>query len=68
MRLSGVMRFDALTKTGVQLLQEFERQELRGITFTFGPLHGQAIMHWDASASLADISDLLELIGSKVSK
>lgn len=29
---------------------------------------GQAIMHWNASASLADISDLLELIGNRANK
>ena len=64
MQVSGVIRFDALTKAGQVLLSEFEQKNLQGIQFTFGPLPGRALMVWDSSASLPEISHLIDLISS----
>jgi len=64
MHVSGVLRFDALTKDGVQILQEFEQRTLPGVHFTFGPLPGRALMFWDSTASLAEVSHLIDLIAT----
>jgi hypothetical protein len=65
MRVSGVIRFDALTKADVQMLEEFERRSIKGVYFTFGPLPGRALMFWDSTAPLSAVSDLIELLSTR---
>ena len=64
MQISGLIRFDALTKAGVQILQEYEQRRIRGVQFTFGPLPGRALMFWDSTALLHDVCHLIELVFS----
>ena len=64
MLVSGVLSFDALTKQGLEILQGFEQRTLPGVHFTFGPLPGRALMFWDSTASLPEISHLIGLIAT----
>lgn len=66
MYISGLIRFDAPSKAEVELLQRFERRNLKGIHFTFDPQPGRALMFWDSTASLATISELIELVSNNL--
>jgi len=64
MQVSGVLRFDALSKAGVEVLKGFESRNLKGIRFTFGPLPDRALMFWDSTASLPEVAHLIERIST----
>lgn len=63
-RVSGVVQFDALTPTGVQVLHDLELKGLPGVHYTFGPLPGRALLFWDSSASLIEVARLINLIAT----
>jgi hypothetical protein len=65
MKISGVIHFNGLNATGAQILQEFERKNIQGLRFSFGPSADSAIIRWDSMAQLAVISHMAELVNSR---
>ena len=65
MKISGVIHFNGLNATGAQILQEFERENIQGIRFAFGPSVDSAIVHWDSIAQLPVITRMAELVANR---
>lgn len=65
MKISGVIRFDGLNATGAQILREFERNKIQGLSFIFGHAPDSAVISWDASAQLPVILRMAELVASR---
>ena len=64
MQSTGVIRFDALSKDGLQIIRAYENRGLHGVHFTYDPPPGRALMFWDSTISLVEISYLVHLISS----
>ena len=62
MRASGVIRFEAVSRVGLQLLRDFEGRKPKGVILTFDSPHDYVLMHWDASADLTEVTRLIQIV------